>query len=90
MRVQLALPDEFATALPLKWGSVEKKLLGFAVLEAYRDGIISLGKLAELLHLDSRWDAEKLLADRGIELPHELKDFEDDLATLQQPDATGL
>ena len=90
MNIQLALPDEFAAALTLKWGSVEQKLLEFAVFEAYREGIISLGKLAELLNLESRWDAEKLLADRGIDLPYKPEDFEGDLTTLQQISSVGL
>ena len=70
--------------------SVEQKLLKFAVLEAYCEGTISLGKSAELLHLESRWDADKLLVDRDIDLPYKLKDFEDDLATLQQLNTVGL
>ncbi|MBE9066648.1 UPF0175 family protein [Leptolyngbya cf. ectocarpi LEGE 11479] len=84
MNIQLAIPDEFADALTLKWGSVEKKLLEFAVIEAYREGIIGLVKVAELLNMESRWEAEEFLVERGIDIPYDMEDFEQDLATLQR------
>lgn len=83
MNIQLAIPDEFAEALTLKWGSVEQKLLEFAVIEAYREGIIGLVKVAELLNLDSRWQAEEFLTERGIDIPYDIEDFEKDLITIR-------
>ena len=89
MNIQLAIPDEFAEALTLKWGSVEQKLLEFAVIEAYREGIIGLVKVAELLNFDSRWQAEEFLTERGIDIPYDIEDFEQDLITIENCGVAG-
>ncbi len=36
MQVQIALPDEVARTLEIKWGNKNRKLLEMVVLEAYR------------------------------------------------------
>lgn len=84
MNIQLAIPDEFAAALTLKWGSVEQKLLEFAVIEAYRDGIIGLVKVAELVNMETCWQAEEWLSERGVDIPYDMEDFEQDLTTIER------
>ncbi|WP_293143643.1 UPF0175 family protein [Okeania sp. SIO3I5] len=48
-QIQIALPDELASFLKKKWGNLEGKLIERIVVEAYREGSISSGKLRELL-----------------------------------------
>ena len=35
MQIQIALPDDVARSLEMKWGSLERKLLEMLVIEAY-------------------------------------------------------
>jgi len=48
MQIQIALPDDVACSLKEKWGSLEQKVLEILVIEAYREGSISAGKVREL------------------------------------------
>ncbi len=45
MQIQIALPDEVADSLLAKWGNLERKLMEMVVIEAYREGSISVGKV---------------------------------------------
>ena len=87
MNVQI--PDAFVRVVQPQWGNLERKVLEIAVIEAYRDGLISCGKLGELLGLESRWDAEQFLADRGVMMPYGESDLAADLATVSRLEAEG-
>ena len=53
------------------------------VIERYRQGAISCGKLGEMLGLPSRWEAEAFLQEQGIELNYDEQELEQDLATIE-------
>ena len=60
-----------------------------AVIESYRRGKISCGKLGEVLGLASRWEAEDFLQTRGIELNYDEQELEQDLATIERLTIAG-
>lgn len=84
MQIQIALPDDVAHSLQEKWGSLERKLLEMLVLEAYREGSISVGKVRELLGLSTRLESDAFLKVRGVDLHYDEADFEADCQTHEQ------
>lgn len=90
MQVQLDLPDDVARFLESKWGSLESKLLEMLVLEAYREGSISVGKVRELMGMATRLETDTWLKSKGIDLHYSEADFEADRQThdeLRQADS---
>ena len=59
------------------------------VIECYRRGKVSCGKLGEVLGLASRWEAEAFLQARGIELNYDEQELEQDLATIERLTIAG-
>jgi predicted HTH domain antitoxin len=51
------------------------------VIEAYREGSISVGKLREVLGIATRLEADAFLKAKGIELPYGEIDLEEDRQT---------
>lgn len=84
MQIQIALPDDVACSLEAKWGSLEKKLLEIVVIEAYREGSISVGKVRELLGMSTRIEVDAFLKAKGVDLHYDEADFEADRQIHQQ------
>ncbi len=84
MQIQIALPDDVACSLEAKWGSLEKKLLEIVVIEAYREGSISVGKVRELLGMSTRLEVDAFLKAKGVDLHYGEADFEADRQTHEQ------
>ncbi len=89
MKIQIALPDELANSLYTKWGNLEHKLMEMIVLEAYRDGEISTGKVRELLQMNTTLEVDSFLKAKGIDLDYNDTDFELDRQTHQQLQKEG-
>lgn len=49
MQITLNLPDKLAGKIEDKWGDVSRKILRDLVLSAFRDGLIDLDELKEML-----------------------------------------
>lgn len=90
MQVQLVLPDDVAHSLATKWGNLEHKLLEILVLEAYRDGSISVGKVRELMGFATRLEVDSWLNTKGIDLHYSETDFEADHQTHDQLKQEGF
>lgn len=84
MQIQIALPDDVACSLEAKWGSLEKKLLEIVVIEAYREGSISVGKVRELLGMYTRLEVDAFLKAKGVDLHYDEADFEADRQIHEQ------
>lgn len=54
MEITISLPDKIASYLETKWGNLERFLLSTMVIEAYKEGAISAGKVRELLGMNTR------------------------------------
>jgi predicted HTH domain antitoxin len=64
MTVKIELPAEIEAALREQWSDLPRAVLEAVAIEGYRKGLLSLGQVAALLGLESRWDARQFLADR--------------------------
>jgi predicted HTH domain antitoxin len=84
MQIQIALPDDVAHSLEVKWGSLERRLLEMIAIEAYREGSISAGKVRELLGMPTRLEVDTFLKAKGVELHYNEADFEADHQTHEQ------
>ncbi len=89
MQIQIALPDDVAHSLEEKWGSLERKLLEMLVIEAYREGSISAGKLRELLSISTRLEVDAFLKAKGVDLHYDEADLEADRQTHEQLRQSG-
>ncbi|MEC4983941.1 MAG: UPF0175 family protein [Oscillatoria sp. PMC 1068.18] len=84
MKIQIALPEEIAEVLETKWGSLERRLLEIVVVEAYREGSISVGKVKELLGMSTRLEVDAFLQAKGVDLAYNEADFIADRQTHAQ------
>jgi predicted HTH domain antitoxin len=67
------------------WGDqIDRKGLEALAIEGYREGKLSLGKLAELLGMPTTLEANRWLAERGVALNYSVDDFRDDCRTLDR------
>lgn len=88
-QIQIALPDELASSLKEKWGNLERKLIEMIVVEAYREGSISSGKLRELLGFSTPLEADKFLKEKGVDLDYDEEDFFADRQTHEELEKEG-
>ena len=70
--------------LETKWGNLEQKLLEVLVIEAYREGSISIGKVRELLGMSTHLEVDAFLKAKGVDLHYNEADFEADLQIHEQ------
>ncbi len=84
MEITISLPDNIACYLEAKWGNLERRLKIAIVLEAYREGAISRGKVRELLGMNTRLEADAFLKAKGIYFAYDEADFEADRFTHEQ------
>ena len=89
MQIQIALPDDVAHSLEVKWGSLERKLLEMLVIAAYQEGTISTGKVRELLGMSTRLEVDALLKEKSVYLHYDQADFEQDISTMQRLEQEG-
>jgi len=83
MQISIVLPDEIANSLVAQWGSLDSRVTEIIVVEAYRQGLISVGKLRELLGMKTRLEADAFLKSQGIDLVYDEIDLEQDNQTHQ-------
>ncbi|NEQ38646.1 MAG: UPF0175 family protein [Okeania sp. SIO3I5] len=88
-QIQIALPDELASFLKEKWGNLERKLIEIIVVEAYREGSISNGKLREILGFSTPLEADKFLKAKGVDLDYDEEDFISDRQTHELLEQEG-
>lgn len=83
MSLFINIPQDAEQALRDAWGSdLDRAALEALVIEGYRSGKFGGGMVRRLLGLESRWDAERWLAERGVCLNYTLPDLEADRRTL--------
>lgn len=84
MEITISLPDKLANHLEAKWGNIERRTLEAIVVEAYRDGTISGGKVRELLGMNTRLEADAFLKAKGIHLAYDKAELEADKQTHEE------
>lgn len=84
MQIEIALPDDVARDLAAQWGNLERQILEMVVVQAYRDGIISAGKVRQLLDIATRLEVDAFLQEKGAELHYDDAELEADRQTHDQ------
>jgi hypothetical protein len=63
--------------------AIAQSLLEKAALEDYRSGVISVGKLGEILGID-RWEAEQFLDKHNARQPYTIEMLQEDRRNLEK------
>lgn len=84
MQIQIALPDDVARDLTAKWGNLERQILEMVVVQAYRDGVISAGKVRQLLGMATRLEVDAFLKQKEAFLHYDQFELEADRETCEQ------
>jgi len=80
--VLVKVPSDLMRILRLDEEELEKAVRLYLAIELYREGVVSLGKAAEIAGL-SRWEMMELLASKGIPLNYDEDDLSEDIETLE-------
>ena len=83
MPLTVTIPDEMIEALPKSGVAPDRRVLEFFVLELYREGAISAGKVAGFLGL-SRIEADRFLAAHGVLKSPTVESCRKDRETLER------
>jgi predicted HTH domain antitoxin len=89
MQIEIALPDDVARDLTVKWGNLERQILELIVVQAYRDGVISAGKVRQLLGMATRLEVDAFLKQKNALLHYDLEELEADRQTHDALRAEG-
>ncbi len=84
MQIQIALPDDVAHSLKVKWGSIERKLIEMLAVAGYQEGTISAGKVREMLEMSTCLEVDTFLKEKGVYLHYDEADLEADRQTHEQ------
>lgn len=84
MPISFEIPAELEVGLAAQLGDLNRAAKEAFAIQSYRSGKISVGVVAQLLGLESRWDAERWLKDRDIPMPFTNVDLEADRQALDQ------
>lgn len=80
--VLVRVPSDLMRILRLDEGELSRAVRVYLAIELYREGIISLGKAAEIAGM-SRWEMMELLSSRGVPLNYDENDLREDIETLE-------
>lgn len=70
--------------LATKWGNLERHVLEMVVVQAYRDGVMSTGRVRQVLGMATRWEVDAFLKQRGAWLHYDAADLAADQSTHEQ------
>jgi len=81
--VSVNLPRELIHILKIREKDFSKAVLESIAVELYREGLISLGKAAEIAKI-SKWEMFEILAAKKIPLQYYPEDLKQDIKTLKK------
>jgi predicted HTH domain antitoxin len=81
VKIEINIPDLIAKTLP---GDMSRRILESIAIEGYRRGELSPKLVGMLIGIDNRWEVERFLAEKGVELNYNWDDFLEDTETLRQ------
>ena len=82
-KVMLELPETFFTTVHIRQSELSEYIKKTLAVELYREGVLSLGKAAELAEVANKWEMLTLLNERKVAIPYTSEDAEEDLKTLE-------
>ncbi len=84
MTVSFEISPTSEDALRAAWGDLSQAAKEALIIESYRTGKISVGKVAEILGLSTSLEGQAWLSGRGVEHNYSLDDLAADRATLRR------
>lgn len=85
MSITLHLPEDTEHLLRSAWGdNFDRHTLEAVLIEAYRAGHVSIGKLSEVLNLGGVIQAEQWLGQRGVPMNYGIDEYRQDCQTLHR------
>ena len=77
------IPKDLTRLLRIREKDLPKKVREIIAVELYRDGIVSIGKAAEIAGI-TKWEMLEILAMKKIPLQYYPEDLEEDIGTLRK------
>ena len=82
MTVKLDIPKDVEDSLRAAWGDLDRAATDALVIESYRSGRLSIGEVARILGVETRFEAEQWLGGRGVCWNYSLNELEADRQTI--------
>jgi predicted HTH domain antitoxin len=82
--LKIDLPGDVKRALEKRWSDLPQHLVETLAVEGYREGVLSPYQIQCMLGLESRFEVDDFLKERGVPLDYGLDDLEQDAETLQK------
>jgi hypothetical protein len=83
MNVTLRIPDEIAERLTAAGADLEREALEGFALGAFRAGRLTRYELRQVLGIETRYELDGFLKERGVHKPVTLEDIQRDLEDLR-------
>lgn len=84
MQIKIDIPEELGDILAAKSGNLSQLTVEALAIEGYRRGIMTRGQVRQLLKLDSFYEVEQFLKERGADLHYDEMDLEQDIKTIEE------
>ncbi len=84
MAISFDIPKSLEGTLRAEWGDLDQAAKAAFIIESYRTGKLSIGQVAEFLGVETRFQAEKWLGERGVTWNYSLDDLDADRSTLNE------
>lgn len=84
MDVAFSMPDRLAERLQERWGNLPERALEAVVADAYREGVLTLGEVREILGHSTRLGTEAFLKERGALLTYGEEELEEDVEAARK------
>lgn len=84
MILTLNIPNDLSVDLNAKFGDLGRTAMEALAAEAYEQDVLSLEQVRRLLGLESRWDAQAVLARHKVWPGTTVQDVESDFAILEK------
>jgi len=84
MDVAFSVPDRLAKRLQERWGDLSERALQAIVADGYREEVLTLREVREVLGHSTRLETEQFLKARGILLEMTEEELEKDARTARE------
>jgi predicted HTH domain antitoxin len=81
--LKIDLPDDVKQSLEKRWGDLPRHVLETLAVEGYREETLSHYQVQCMLGLDSRFEVDDFMKKRGVPIPYDVEDLEQDAEALR-------
>jgi predicted HTH domain antitoxin len=84
MQVLLQVPDDIVEKLQAKSVDLPRQAMESMAAEFYRAGILTSAEVQRMLGLETRWETDAFLKERGAYLHYSEEDLQQDIETFRR------